>query len=153
TVRGNTAFGLEAAGVPKRERAARCEEILERVGLARFQGHYPAQLSGGMQQRLAIARALVCRPTILLMDEPFSAVDALPRPQSQDLVVDVWAEYGLTIVFVTEDVDEAVYLSDRVVALGRHPDGITMDRVIDLPRPRSQLATRETPEFLANRRA
>jgi len=152
TVRQNVAFGLQVAGVGRDVIADRCAEMLERVGLRQSADHFPAQLSGGMQQRVAIARALVCRPRVLLMDEPFSAVDALTRAQLQDLVLDIWAEAGLTIVFVTHDVDEAVYLSDRVVALSRSPAGIAMDVGIDLDRPREQLHTRELRAYADYRR-
>jgi len=148
TVAKNAAFGLETAGVSKKERADRVQNILHRVGLSGFEDRFPGELSGGMQQRLAIARALVCEPSVLLMDEPFSAVDALTRAQLQDLVLDIWREAGLTIVFVTHDVDEAVYLSDRVVTLGRDTEGITDDLSIDLDRPRDQIATRGSREFI-----
>lgn len=148
TVAKNAAFGLETAGVSKKERADRVQNMLDRVGLSGFEDRFPGELSGGMQQRLAIARALVCEPSVLLMDEPFSAVDALTRAQLQDLVLDIWREAGLTIVFVTHDVDEAVYLSDRVVTLGRDTEGITDDLSIDLDRPRDQIATRGSREFI-----
>ncbi len=148
TVAKNAAFGLETAGVSKKERADRVQNMLDRVGLSGFEDRFPGELSGGMQQRLAIARALVCEPSVLLMDEPFSAVDALTRAQLQDLVLDIWREAGLTIVFVTHDVDEAVYLSDRVVTLGRDTEGITDDLAIDLDRPRDQIATRGSREFI-----
>jgi NitT/TauT family transport system ATP-binding protein len=138
---------MEIAGVGRAERAERARNMLARVGLEGFENRFPAQLSGGMQQRVAIARALVCRPRVILMDEPFSAVDALTRAQLQDLLLDIWEEAGLTIVFVTHDVEEAVYLSDRVVALGREASGITIDMDIALDRPRHQLSTRETRQF------
>ena len=152
TVRQNVAFGLQIAGASRRLIEERCTEMLHRVGLEHTADQFPAQLSGGMQQRVAIARALVCRPRVLLMDEPFSAVDALTRAQLQDLVLDIWAEASLTIVFVTHDVEEAVYLSDRVVALSRSPAGIAMDVPIRLDRPREQLRTREMPAYADYRR-
>jgi NitT/TauT family transport system ATP-binding protein len=151
TVRQNVEFGMEIAGVGRAERAERARNMLTRVGLEGFDNRFPAQLSGGMQQRVAIARALVCRPRVILMDEPFSAVDALTRAQLQDLLLDIWQEAGLTIVFVTHDVEEAVYLSDRVVALGRDASGITIDMDISLDRPRHQLSTRETRQFTEHR--
>ncbi|MQB01065.1 MAG: ATP-binding cassette domain-containing protein [Actinobacteria bacterium] len=162
TVLKNVALGLEARSrrqepsdrMSRAEVRDRCMEQLYHVGLPDVAEQYPWQLSGGMQQRVALARALVCRPRVLLMDEPFSAVDAVTRGQLQDLALAVWQELGITIVFVTHDIDEAVYLSDRVVAL-RPVDGhvsrvSTID--IDLPRPRDQIATREMSEFLAYRR-
>lgn len=151
TVRKNVEFGLELASVPRAERTQRALTMLERVGLAGVEERYPGQLSGGMQQRVAIARALVCRPRVVLMDEPFSAVDALTRAQLQDLLLDIWSEANLTIVFVTHDVEEAIYLSDRVVALGRDAGGITTDVDIHLDRPREQIATRETSAFTVYR--
>lgn len=151
TVRQNAAYGLEVMGTSRREIAARTGEILERVGLSRFVDHFPSQLSGGMQQRLAIARALVCRPKVLLMDEPFSAVDALTRAQLQDLTLDVWTDFGLTVVFVTHDVDEAVYLSDRVIALADSPARVALDMPVPLPRPRDQLTTRESADYAGYR--
>jgi NitT/TauT family transport system ATP-binding protein len=151
TVRQNAEYGLEVAGVSKKVRRSMSADILARVGLSKFADRYPSELSGGMQQRLAIARALVCEPKILLMDEPFSAVDALTRAQLQDLVLDIWQDAALTIIFVTHDVDEAVYLSDRVISLGRDAGGIQLDIDIELPRPRDQISTRESAEFIAYR--
>jgi NitT/TauT family transport system ATP-binding protein len=156
-VRDNVALGLEVeARRGKRSRSeikALCEEYLALVGLHKVGHLYPWQLSGGMQQRVAIARALVAGPKLLLMDEPFSAVDALARNQLQDLVLELWRRLGITILFVTHDVDEAVYLSDRVVTLSRPPVRV-LDRIeLNLPRPRSQVETRESPEFLRHRRA
>jgi NitT/TauT family transport system ATP-binding protein len=118
------------------------------VKLTGFERHYPWQLSGGMQQRVAIARALACRPALLLMDEPFSAVDALTRVGLQELLRSLWRELGLTVVFVTHDVDEGVYLSTRVIAMTRAPGRIAADLTIDLPDPRDQIATRALPLYL-----
>jgi len=128
--------------------AARTRELIGLVKLTGFEQHYPWQLSGGMQQRVAIARALACRPAVLLMDEPFSAVDALTRVGLQELVRSLWRELGLTVVFVTHDVDEGVYLSTRVVALTRAPGAIAADLPIELPHPRNQIITRELPQYL-----
>jgi NitT/TauT family transport system ATP-binding protein len=128
--------------------AARTREMIGLVGLTGFERHYPWQLSGGMQQRVAIARALACRPAILLMDEPFSAVDALTRAGLQELLRALWRELGLTVVFVTHDVDEGVYLSSRVVALTRAPGTIAIDMAVELPSPRDQIATRALPAYL-----
>jgi NitT/TauT family transport system ATP-binding protein len=149
TVERNVAFGLENKGTISRDAiAARTREMIGLVGLTGFERHYPWQLSGGMQQRVAIARALACRPAILLMDEPFSAVDALTRAGLQELLRALWRELGLTVVFVTHDVDEGVYLSGRVVALTRAPGTIKIDMSVDLPEPRDQIATRALPAYL-----
>jgi NitT/TauT family transport system ATP-binding protein len=152
TVEGNVAFGLENRGGLAREAVtARTQEIIDLVRLSGFGRHFPWQLSGGMQQRVAIARALACQPSVLLMDEPFSAVDALTRVGLQELVLKLWRELGLTVIFVTHDSDEAIYLSTRVVALTRSPGTIALDLAIDLPRPRDQIATRALPGYLEYR--
>jgi NitT/TauT family transport system ATP-binding protein len=149
TVARNVAFGLESKRTMSRDAiAARTREMIGLVGLTGFERHYPWQLSGGMQQRVAIARALACRPAILLMDEPFSAVDALTRAGLQELLRALWRELGLTVVFVTHDVDEGVYLSSRVVALTRAPGTIAIDMAVELPSPRDQIATRALPAYL-----
>jgi NitT/TauT family transport system ATP-binding protein len=149
TVERNVAFGLEQRVDFSHEAiAARTRELIGLVKLTGFERHYPWQLSGGMQQRVAIARALACRPAVLLMDEPFSAVDALTRVGLQELVRSLWRELGLTVIFVTHDVDEGVYLSTRVVALSRAPAKVAMDLPIDLPQPRDQIATRALPQYL-----
>ena len=144
----NVAFGLRnRTRLDESAIRARCAEYIGLVGLSGFERHYPWQLSGGMQQRVAIARALVCRPKVLLMDEPFSSVDALTRAGLQDLLLKVWQEFSLTVLFVTHDIEEAIYLADSVVVLGKPPETL-QDRVaIDLPRPRRQLATREDPQY------
>jgi NitT/TauT family transport system ATP-binding protein len=152
TVERNVAFGLEGKGtMSKADIAARTRELIDLVKLTGFERHYPWQLSGGMQQRVAIARALACRPAVLLMDEPFSAVDALTRAGLQELVRSLWSELGITLIFVTHDVDEAVYLSTRVVALTRAPGTIAIDLTVDLPSQRDQIATRESPKYLDHR--
>jgi NitT/TauT family transport system ATP-binding protein len=149
TVERNVAFGLESRESLSRPAiAARTQELIGLVKLTGFEQHYPWQLSGGMQQRVAIARALACRPAVLLMDEPFSAVDALTRVGLQELVRSLWRELGLTVVFVTHDVDEGVYLSTRVVALTRAPGAVAADLPIELPHPRNQITTRELPQYL-----
>ena len=154
TVEQNVAFGLENRGKLQRgEIVSRTREMIGLVRLDGFERHYPWQLSGGMQQRVAIARALACRPAVLLMDEPFSAVDALTRVGLQELVRLLWRELQLTVVFVTHDVDEGVYMSTRVVALTRAPGTIAMDIGIDLPSPRHQIATRAQPRYLEYRAA
>jgi NitT/TauT family transport system ATP-binding protein len=149
TVERNVAFGLENKGkLSRAEIASRTRELIGLMKLSGFERHYPWQLSGGMQQRVAIARALACRPAVLLMDEPFSAVDALTRVGLQELLRSLWRELNLTVVFVTHDVDEGVYLSTRVVALTRAPGTIAIDVPIDLPGPRDQIATRALPAYL-----
>jgi NitT/TauT family transport system ATP-binding protein len=157
TVLGNVTFGLahRRFGGQRLERAEverRCQEMLERVRLAEFARYYPYQLSGGMQQRVALARALVCRPQVLLMDEPFSAVDALTRSELQDLVLELWQEIRPTVVFVTHDIEEAIYLSEQVVVMSRAPAQISEVVSIDLPHPRDQIATKEHPMYLDYRR-
>jgi NitT/TauT family transport system ATP-binding protein len=149
TVERNVAFGLENKGnLSRQEIAARTREMIGLVKLTGFERHYPWQLSGGMQQRVAIARALACRPAVLLMDEPFSAVDALTRAGLQELLRTLWRELGLTVVFVTHDVDEGIYLSTRVVAMTRAPGTIAIDMPIELAAPRDQIATRALPAYL-----
>jgi len=149
TVERNVSFGLENNGTMSGDQiAARTRELIGVVKLTGFERHYPWQLSGGMQQRVAIARALACRPAVLLMDEPFSAVDALTRVGLQELIRSLWRELNLTVIFVTHDVDEGVYLSTRVVALSRAPGTIAIDIPIELPSPRDQIATRALSAYL-----
>jgi NitT/TauT family transport system ATP-binding protein len=126
-------------------------ESLDAVGLSGFGDHYPWQLSGGMQQRVAIARALAYQPQLLLMDEPFASVDAQTRADLEDLAAAVHARFGITIVFITHDIDEAVYLSDRVIVLSRSPTTVLGRIATELPRPRDQIATKALPEFVAKR--
>jgi NitT/TauT family transport system ATP-binding protein len=151
TVLGNVQLGMQYRGVPRAEIADRAVRHLNLVGLSGFEQHYPWQLSGGMQQRVAIARALACNPHALLMDEPFSSVDALTRASLQDLILKLWSDLGLTIVFVTHDPDEAVYLSRRVSVMGRTPGMLAYEIEIDLPYPRDQLRTRESDRYLHHR--
>jgi NitT/TauT family transport system ATP-binding protein len=152
TVLANAEFPLEHRhDVTRAGRTARALQALANVGLADVVDRYPWQLSGGMQQRVAIARALVARPSVLLLDEPFSSVDALTRMELQDLMLEAWREHALTVVLVTHDVEEAVYLSDRVAVMTGQPARIDETIAVDLPRPREQLATRSTPRFLALR--
>jgi len=152
TVADNVAYGLENREPLGRDAIReRTRELVRLVKLDGFERHYPWQLSGGMQQRVAIARALACRPDVLLMDEPFSSVDALTRVGLQELVLRLWRELGLTVVFVTHDVDEAIYVSTRVVALARAPASVAIDVAIDLPHPRDQITTRALPRYLQYR--
>ena len=143
----NVTMPLEARRMPKAERDRLAAEALESVGLAAHAHKYPWQLSGGMQQRTAIARALAYQPEILLMDEPFASVDAQTRAELEDLLLDVWSRSGLTVLLVTHDIDEAVYLADRVVILSGSPTHVKETVTVDLPRPRDQIHTKELPEF------
>jgi NitT/TauT family transport system ATP-binding protein len=152
TAAGNVSLALEAAGVPQGKRTPRIAELLEKVGLPDHAGKYPAEMSGGMQQRLQIARCLAQDPVALLMDEPFGALDAMTRQSLQDEVLSLVAASGATVLFVTHDLEEAIYLGDRVIGLLPHPGRIGIEIKVDLPRPRDQLTTREHPEFLRLRR-
>ena len=143
----NVTMPLQARRVPKAERDRLAREALESVGLGEHAHKYPWQLSGGMQQRTAIARALAYLAEILLLDEPFAAVDAQTRAELEDLLLDVWERTNLTVMLVTHDIDEAVYLADRVVVLSSSPTRVKETVTVDLPRPRDQIATKELPEF------
>ena len=147
TVERNVGLGLEAT-TSAAERADRVRHAVGLVGLEKNLEDYPWQLSGGMQQRVQIARALALRPSVLLMDEPFAALDAMTKAALQDELLRVRAETGATVVFVTHDIEEAVYLSDRIAVLAGAPAHIAATFPIGLPRPRTQLETRALPEFL-----
>jgi len=147
TVAGNIAFVLPRS-MEKSERQARITEVLDAVGLSGSAEKYPWQLSGGMQQRVAIARALAYRPKILLMDEPFASVDAQTRAELEDLMLQVRDQFGMTILFVTHDIDESVYLADQVLVLSKSPSTIVAKLDVDLARPRDQVSTREDPDFV-----
>lgn len=147
SVEDNVELPLKTSGVPKAERKARVSEALEAVSLSHATKSYPWQLSGGMQQRVAIARAVASNPSVLLMDEPFAAVDAQTRGELEDLVRDVWKRLNMTILFVTHDIDESVYLAERVLVLSSSPTIIQADLHIDLPDVRSQADTRSLPRF------
>jgi NitT/TauT family transport system ATP-binding protein len=147
TVWKNVTLPLRANRVPKAERSERASEALGAVDLSDFRDHHPWQLSGGMQQRVAIARALAYQPRILLMDEPFASVDAQTRGDLEDLVLRVYRQFGITVVFVTHDIDESVYLADRIVVLGKRPTSVREIIPVELPRPRDQAKTRELSEF------
>jgi NitT/TauT family transport system ATP-binding protein len=156
TVAGNVALALEATGAPRAERAQRIAKVLQTVGLSAHADKFPAALSGGMQQRLQIARCLAQEPDIIMMDEPFGALDAMTREGLQDELLRLVADTGLTVLFVTHDLEEAIYLGDRVAALRANPGpgrpSLASVIDIDLPRPRNQLLTKESPRFLALRR-
>lgn len=147
TVRQNVELPLKEKKVPKAERKRLVDEALEAVGLADMSGAHPYQLSGGMQQRVAIARAIAYEPSVLIMDEPFAAVDAQTRADLEDLVRELWRRLGVTVLFVTHDIDESVYLGERVLVLSNRPTVILEDVPIDLPAERDQLETRSSPEF------
>lgn len=148
SVRDNVAMPLRSRGMDRRTRRATAVEALEAVGLAGAMRQYPWQLSGGMQQRASIARALAYRPTLLLMDEPFGSVDAQTREELEDLLLTVRTTHPMTILLVTHDIDESVYVGDRVVVLGHTPGRVIGDLTVTLPERRDQITTRELPEFV-----
>ena len=150
TVRKNVEFGLKTAGLPAKERREKAEHFIEMVGLSQFADALPKMLSGGMKQRCAIARAYAVDPTILLMDEPFGALDALTRVKLQEQLLDTWSQEKRTVVFITHDVDEAVYLANRVVVMAARPGRIFDIIDVDLPYPRTE-EMRLSPEFTALR--
>jgi NitT/TauT family transport system ATP-binding protein len=152
TVAANVEFGLKMRGVGRGQRQTQAREILQHVGLGDFLNHYPHQLSGGMQQRVNLARVLVNRPRVLLMDEPFCSLDAQTRLQMQQMLLALWHEFHMTVVFVTHDVDEAVFLSDRVVVLTKRPCTVKAELCVDLPRPRN-LSLLTSTEFTALKRS
>jgi len=143
----NVAFGLKMKGLGASERRRQATELLELVGLGGFDAHYPAQLSGGMQQRVEIARVLINRPRVLLMDEPFGALDAQTRRMMQTLLLDIWAKVRTTVVFVTHDIEEALFLADRILMLSQRPARVVADIPVPLPRPRRDDTTLD-PAFI-----
>ena len=147
TARQNIEFALRAAGYDAAARRRIASEHLELVRLSDAAERYPAELSGGMKQRVAIARALSYRPKMLLMDEPFGALDALTRHQMQELLTQIWEDHRLTVLFVTHDVEEAIYLSDRIAVMGIGPGRITQINEVSIPRPRRE-EVMETPVFM-----
>ena len=148
SVGDNIELPLRAEGVRKRARRAAMEAALHSVGLGHVADRYPWQLSGGMQQRVAIARAVASDPKVLLMDEPFAAVDAQTRAELEDMVRRVWRELGVTILFITHDIEESVYLAERVITLSGAPTVVQDDLRIDLPGERDQIGTRSLPRFI-----
>lgn len=151
SVARNVEFPLLDSAISAAERRSRVSGCLEAVGLGKDGGKYPWQLSGGMQQRVAIARAIAYRPEILLMDEPFASLDAQTRADLEDLMLTIQGQFGMTILFVTHDIDESVYLSDRVVVLSATPTVVQEQININLPKPRDQISTRSLPEFVEAR--
>ena len=147
-VRENIAFGLRERGVASSEREAIADSFIGRVGLAGFEHHWPKQLSGGMQQRTAIARALANDPKILLLDEPFGALDNQTRALMQEMLLGIWERDRKTVLFVTHDIEEAIFLGSRVIVMSARPGRIKADIKIDLPHPRSY-KIKTTPEFVA----
>jgi NitT/TauT family transport system ATP-binding protein len=148
TVADNIAFGLREKGVPAHRRTTIVREWLVRIGLVSFEHHYPKQLSGGMRQRTAIARALANDPEILLLDEPFGALDNQTRALMQELLLDIWERERKTVLFVTHDIEEAIFLASRVVVMTARPGRIKADFAIDLPHPR-HYTIKTSPEFSA----
>jgi NitT/TauT family transport system ATP-binding protein len=148
SVKKNVTFPLAARGLSKAEQESSASAALHEVGLQGFENKYPWQLSGGMQQRVAIARAVAYQPSLLLMDEPFASVDAQTRADLEDLMLRVQEDTGVTVLFVTHDIDEAVYLSRRVVVLSGRPTRVRAELEVPLPYPRDQLRTRALPTFV-----
>jgi NitT/TauT family transport system ATP-binding protein len=151
TVKRNVMFGLEMEGVGRDQAEAEARQWIDLVGLSKFADTYPHQLSGGMKQRVAIARALAPNPRVLLMDEPFGALDAQTRAQMQAHLLEIWRNVDVTILFITHDLDEAIFLADRIVVLKANPGEVQEIIEVPVPRPRS-LAQTTSPEFLATRR-
>ena len=146
TVADNVAYGMKINGVPEAQRKETVERLLKSVGLSEFANVYPETLSGGMQQRVAIARTLALRPSVILMDEPFGALDAQTRSDMQQLLLQIWDETACTILFVTHDVEEAIYLADRIFIMSSHPGTIVEDVEVPFDRPRD-LGLKEKSEF------
>ena len=151
TIAGNIALSLEACGIAEPGRSERIGALLAKMRLEPAAGRFPSQLSGGMQQRVQIARCLAQRPKLLLMDEPFGALDAITRQELQDEIARLVAEDRTTVVFITHDLEEAIYLGDRVIVLDTNPGRIAEMIEVGIPRPRDQLETREDRRFLAHR--
>jgi NitT/TauT family transport system ATP-binding protein len=147
----NVLFVLEKKNLSKKERLDIARSALSAVYLSGFENQYPWELSGGMQQRVAIARGIAFNPDILLMDEPFASVDAQTRSDLEDAILEIWSKFSQTILLVTHDIEEAIYLADRVLVLSGRPSEIREEIRIDLPRPRNQLTTKEDKRFIEHR--
>jgi ABC-type nitrate/sulfonate/bicarbonate transport system ATPase subunit len=148
TVQDNVCFGLRERGLPRAEQVATAQGYLDKVGLKGFEQHFPKQLSGGMQQRTALARALANKPRMLLMDEPFGALDHQTRELMQELLLGIWEAERTTVLFVTHDIDEAIFMGSRVMVMSARPGRIKLDRAVNLPHPR-HYAMKTTPAFSA----
>ncbi|WP_052179021.1 ABC transporter ATP-binding protein [Methylophilus sp. Q8] len=148
----NVRFGLRMQNqLGQKEQTEKAMHYLSLVGLDKSAGKLPYQLSGGMQQRVSLARALALEPALLLMDEPFAALDAITRSHLNEETLRLWSELGQTVLFITHDIDEAIFLADRVVVLGIAPQGIHSEQAIDIPRPRTSIHTRKLPSFIEHR--
>jgi ABC-type nitrate/sulfonate/bicarbonate transport system ATPase subunit len=150
TVRENICFGLRERGVPAARQAEIAGHFIAQVGLRGFEGHFPKMLSGGMQQRTALARALANDPKVLLMDEPFGALDHQTRELMQELLLNIWEEHRKTVLFVTHDIDEAIFMANRVVVMSARPGRIKHEEAIDFPHPRDY-RIKTTPEFAGHK--
>src|SRR5690606_23382954 len=148
TVRRNVEFGLKMHGVPRMDRERQARTLLGLAGLLSFENHYPDQLSGGMKQRVGIVRALATSPQVLLMDEPFGALDAQTRVVMQEILTNMWQRLRISVLFITHDIDEAIFLSDRIYVMTARPGRIKAEIPIDLPRPRTP-AMMSSPAFIA----
>lgn len=151
TVLDNATIALEIEGMPRRAARARAEALFPEFGLAGFGGHYPHQLSGGMRQRVALMRTFLFERDLMLLDEPFGALDALTRSMMQSWLLDIWARHRRTVIFITHDVDEAIFLADKVVVMTARPGTVKCIETIDLPRPRDEAMT-TAPAFIAIKR-
>ncbi len=147
TVAENISVGLELHGMPQAEHAARCQALIAFLGLAGFERHYPSMLSGGMRQRVSLGRLLAYEPELYLMDEPFGALDAQTKTLMARELLKIWSTYQKSVLFVTHDIEEAVFLSDRVIVLSSRPGTIKADLKVDLPRPRDFRSTKKIPLF------
>jgi NitT/TauT family transport system ATP-binding protein len=146
TVRKNVEFGLKMSGVDQGKRSITARELLDLAGLLSFENHYPDQLSGGMKQRIGIVRALATSPQVLLMDEPFGALDTQTRVVMQEILTNIWQQFRISVLFITHDIEESIFLSDRVYVMTARPGRIKAEIKVPLPRPRTPDMT-ETPEF------
>jgi ABC-type nitrate/sulfonate/bicarbonate transport system ATPase subunit len=151
SVEDNILFALKKSKLSSADKKALVQQYIAEVGLVGFEKSYPKELSGGMKQRVAIARALVYQPSVLLMDEPFGALDAQTRGMMQELLLNVWEKHKTTVLFITHDVDEAIFLSDRVVVMSARPGNVKIDKAIDLVRPRTYEMT-TSPDFMEMKR-
>lgn len=147
SVRKNVEFGLKMSGVPAKERKEKAAMFLKQAGLSDFENHYPEQLSGGMKQRVGIVRALATNPQVLLMDEPFGALDTQTRTVMQEILTNIWQKFRTSVLFITHDIEESVFLSDKIYVMTARPGRIKAEITVPLPRPRTAEMTR-SPEFI-----